>query len=389
MITSVSQLFSSPVPFALSPPPPPNLFHRYCHRSVHPIFSPFPSLHSSYSWLFPTSSLLSFPFLFPFLLFSIHQLPCPVKTDAEAINVFSRNDSTVVLFYDHLTHSTPDEHVESIARWDNWTAAFLFLSSSCLLIVTTSLSSSSPLSTLLSINTHWNFRAPSPPFCPQTLALQTERWSYATVRTYHDKAIKNDSAKLNLYCTPFHPSFSLPLRQSPLFPPSTFSLFFSILFLFLSCFRVKSCLRLIAAQLHAQAVRGVGIVEADASFSSSSLDMDGNVQSVKRTAKRERRLHMLSCNDILSPPLWMLPLVHSPQYLSHLWDLAEEAREVGLPCILYSLQSSVRIVSHLCAMLYTAILCFTVQHDIEHNSMPYNEMQCTCFLDLQKFLILY
>ena len=74
-------------------------------------------------------------------------------------------------------------------------------------------------------------------------------------------------------------------------------------------------------------MRGVGIVEAE---SSSTALFDGNVQSIKRTARRERRLHMLSCNDILSPPLWVLPLVHSPQYLAHLWELAEEAREVHL-----------------------------------------------------------
>ena len=111
---------------------------------------------------------------------------------------------------------------------------------------------------------------------------------------------------------------------------STLSFLSPLLF---SSWRVKSCLRLIAAQLHAQAVRGVGMVEADTfstSITTSSLDMDSNVQSAKRTARRERRLHMLSCNDILSPPLWVLPLVHSPQYLAHLWDLAEEAREVPL-----------------------------------------------------------
>ena len=39
---------------------------------------------------------------------------------------------------------------------------------------------------------------------------------------------------------------------------------------------------------------------------------------------------MLSCNDVISPPLWVLPLVHSPQYLSHLWELAEEARDVSV-----------------------------------------------------------
>ena len=43
---------------------------------------------------------------------------------------------------------------------------------------------------------------------------------------------------------------------------------------------------------------------------------------------------MLNCNDIMSPPLWVLPLVHSPQYLAHLWELAEEAKQVLLchPC---------------------------------------------------------
>lgn len=39
---------------------------------------------------------------------------------------------------------------------------------------------------------------------------------------------------------------------------------------------------------------------------------------------------MLSCNDIIAPPLWVLPLVHSPQYLAHLWELAEEAKEGDL-----------------------------------------------------------
>jgi hypothetical protein len=50
--------------------------------------------------------------------------------------------------------------------------------------------------------------------------------------------------------------------------------------------------------------------------------------SSKRPTRRERRLHMLNCNDIMSPPLWVLPLVHSPQYLAHLWELAEEAKQV-------------------------------------------------------------
>ena len=91
-------------------------------------------------------------------------------------------------------------------------------------------------------------------------------------------------------------------------------------------YRVKSCLRLIAAQLHTQAAIGNTLssstqMECDTKNSSSSV-------SSKRLARRDRRLHMLSCNDVISPPLWVLPLVHSPQYLSHLWELAEEARDV-------------------------------------------------------------
>ena len=98
------------------------------------------------------------------------------------------------------------------------------------------------------------------------------------------------------------------------------------IFSYLSChIRVKSCLKLIAAQLHAQAVKGVGITPMDPSSSST----DGG-QLSKRSARRERRLHMLSCNDIIAPPLWVLPLVHSPQYLAHLWELAEEAKDGDL-----------------------------------------------------------
>jgi hypothetical protein len=40
---------------------------------------------------------------------------------------------------------------------------------------------------------------------------------------------------------------------------------------------------------------------------------------------------MIKCNDISSPPLWVLPLVHSPVYLSRLWTLAEQADAVGHP----------------------------------------------------------
>ena len=55
------------------------------------------------------------------------QLPVPSRSDQEAKNVFCRSDATVVLFYDHLTHSTPDEHVESIARWRESSFIILFI----------------------------------------------------------------------------------------------------------------------------------------------------------------------------------------------------------------------------------------------------------------------
>jgi hypothetical protein len=40
----------------------------------------------------------------------------PRENDSETSSVFKRPDATVVLFYDHLTHSTPDEHVENVTR---------------------------------------------------------------------------------------------------------------------------------------------------------------------------------------------------------------------------------------------------------------------------------
>ena len=43
-----------------------------------------------------------------------------------------------------------------------------------------------------------------------------------------------------------------------------------------------------------------------------------------------RALELIKCNDILSAPVWCLPLVHSPHYLSHLWNLSEEAKDFDL-----------------------------------------------------------
>jgi hypothetical protein len=38
---------------------------------------------------------------------------------------------------------------------------------------------------------------------------------------------------------------------------------------------------------------------------------------------------MIRCNDIASPPLWVLPLVHSPAYLSRLWELTGKVKVTG------------------------------------------------------------
>ena len=43
-------------------------------------------------------------------------MPLPSNTTEDCSKIFRRTDATIVLFYDHLTHATPDEHVESIER---------------------------------------------------------------------------------------------------------------------------------------------------------------------------------------------------------------------------------------------------------------------------------
>lgn len=52
--------------------------------------------------------------------------------------------------------------------------------------------------------------------------------------------------------------------------------------------------------------------------------------SNKRQARRTRAVQMIRCNDVLSPPLWAVPLVHSPQYIAQLWELAQEAKQEDL-----------------------------------------------------------
>eukprot|EP01038_Epipyxis_sp_PR26KG_P010232 gene10232-13764_t len=85
--------------------------------------------------------------------------------------------------------------------------------------------------------------------------------------------------------------------------------------------RVQTCLKLLFARLSSNGLEN--------EFIDSNNDLDSNEFSEnlshKRAAQRQRSLKMVNCNDIISPPLWCLPLTHSPQYLSHLWKLAKEA----------------------------------------------------------------
>jgi hypothetical protein len=79
--------------------------------------------------------------------------------------------------------------------------------------------------------------------------------------------------------------------------------------------RVLTCLKMLTDHLvdeppHAMEVEG---------------DADNGVP--KRAV---RSMQLLNCNDILAPPVWCLPLAHSPQYLAQLWRLAEEAHSGDL-----------------------------------------------------------
>src|SRR5262249_24296308 len=57
-----------------------------------------------------------------------------------------------------------------------------------------------------------------------------------------------------------------------------------------------------------------------------SSDMDVDSLTVCLT----RKLRIKNCKDIVAPPLWCLPLTHSPLYLAHQWSLAEEAEQNDL-----------------------------------------------------------
>jgi hypothetical protein len=52
--------------------------------------------------------------------------------------------------------------------------------------------------------------------------------------------------------------------------------------------------------------------------------------STSSSSSGDKKLVLTECNSIISPPLWVLPLVHSPQYLGELWKLALEATREDL-----------------------------------------------------------
>ena len=62
----------------------------------------------------------------------------------------------------------------------------------------------------------------------------------------------------------------------------------------------------------------------------SRMELENSEDPSEGAVKVPRSMKLLNCNDILSPPVWCLPLAHSPQYLAQLWRLAEEAHSADL-----------------------------------------------------------
>ncbi|KAJ1400992.1 hypothetical protein B484DRAFT_240219, partial [Ochromonadaceae sp. CCMP2298] len=83
--------------------------------------------------------------------------------------------------------------------------------------------------------------------------------------------------------------------------------------------RVLTCMKTLSDRL---------AVEPQGPESESDTDTDQprrSLRSAQPGVWRGRALSLVRCNDILCPPMWCLPLAHSPQYLSQLWRLADEA----------------------------------------------------------------
>ena len=62
----------------------------------------------------------------------------------------------------------------------------------------------------------------------------------------------------------------------------------------------------------------------------TSLNILRNQSTNYDNSQYDRSIQIVSCNDVISPPLWLLPLVHSSNYLHNLWLLAIEAKEYDL-----------------------------------------------------------
>lgn len=56
-------------------------------------------------------------------------------------------------------------------------------------------------------------------------------------------------------------------------------------------------------------------------------DRIGNGGPSKKHCRRGRELELLCCNDVVAPPLWTLPMTHSPTYLQHLYEVAIMAQQ--------------------------------------------------------------
>lgn len=76
--------------------------------------------------------------------------------------------------------------------------------------------------------------------------------------------------------------------------------------------RTDSCIKLLMKKVNSQ-VRNHHLLQGSSSNSSIM-----------------KQLVLEKCNEILSPPLWCLPLVHGPQYLTQLWRFSEEAADEDL-----------------------------------------------------------
>jgi hypothetical protein len=84
---------------------------------------------------------------------------------------------------------------------------------------------------------------------------------------------------------------------------------------------------------------------------------------------RSRKLEFLSCNRVVSPPLWALPLTHSSSYLQTLCSVADKAREVMLlllsscPCTCFFCTYSSLLDCPQHSIFFALFSCCPVEYD--------------------------